>query len=540
MSSAQALRPEHFDLFTYRRDHILQDPNNFSVAGASNSRLFSVPCNLQIFERWAFSGATSNTSNSASHGITLRDTHIASRQQLCDFIMQQGEFPAHPNQSDPSLLGRMCLIKSAKTSTSGSQIHMAPSDYRDLEQELRLHPSTLQYIQRDMKGSRFSTVEHTQLSLILSFPAFPVTIFRNVSISYSIDSKETCVFLNTVEIASLEPRPDVTRRRHRIHRVNSAKIAQSTNAQISTATASSSDDWQQMLNICDAYWAHPLLMPIILMDIFSHSLENDIARNIAEVERLENTITAMPSLGMDYRPLAEREDIGLVLRELHDNLKYAIKLLDAARWTRRSAQLLLDTGNELHIELRKRNAGPEKEWHQLKDFLEDMVELSSHLEPDPVMTQQRCQSQIDILQNKIAQEDNLLAARMAVSASRDSSAMKALAVITALFLPGSYVATLFSMSMFNWQAGNGSDTAGPTTSSLVVMPSIWIYWVIVLPLTLFVLVGWRVWWTLQDRAFRRNLPQIVQGGEVGIVRGRKAKTNTLPRSFLKDLFGFNV
>lgn len=50
----------------------------------------------------------------------------------------------------------------------------------------------------------------------------------------------------------------------------------------------------------------------------------------------------------------------------------------------------------------------------------------------------------------MAQEDNFLAARLAVSATRDSSAMKALALITAVFLPATYVATLFSMTMFNW------------------------------------------------------------------------------------------
>lgn len=133
------------------------------------------------------------------------------------------------------------------------------------------------------------------------------------------------------------------------------------------------------------------------MDTFTHSLELDITHNIAGVEKLENTIGAMPSLGMDSRPLAERENIGLVLSELHDTLKYAIKLLDAARWTRRSAQLLLDTGDELHAELAKWNTGPQEEWHEMKNFLQDLVGLSSHFEPDPVMTQQRCQSQIDIV-----------------------------------------------------------------------------------------------------------------------------------------------
>lgn len=43
----------------------------------------------------------------------------------------------------------------------------------------------------------------------------------------------------------------------------------------------------------------------------------------------------------------------------------------------------------------------------------------------------------------MAQEDNVLNARMAVASTRDSSSMKALAVITAIFLPGEFLASLF-------------------------------------------------------------------------------------------------
>ena len=43
----------------------------------------------------------------------------------------------------------------------------------------------------------------------------------------------------------------------------------------------------------------------------------------------------------------------------------------------------------------------------------------------------------------MAQEDNVLNARMAVASTRDGSSMKALAVITAIFLPGEFLGTLF-------------------------------------------------------------------------------------------------
>lgn len=54
-----------------------------------------------------------------------------------------------------------------------------------------------------------------------------------------------------------------------------------------------------------------------------------------------------------------------------------------------SAQLLLDSGNRLHVELEKRNKGPQKDLYKAESFLDDMVELSSYLEPDSVMKEQR-------------------------------------------------------------------------------------------------------------------------------------------------------
>jgi hypothetical protein len=132
---------------------------------------------------------------------------------------------------------------------------------------------------------------------------------------------------------------------------------------------------------------------------------------------------------------------------------------------------------------------------------------------------------------------------MAVSATRDSSAMKALAVITALFLPGTYIASLFSMSMFNWQGGDASSstsssngTSSNTSKSEIVMPYLWIYWLVSVVLTLVTVVGWRLWWTLQDREFRSRLPEAVQTDE-GRTNFEKQAPNELKTTFWEDVFG---
>ena len=99
----------------------------------------------------------------------------------------------------------------------------------------------------------------------------------------------------------------------------------------------------------------------------------------------------------------------------------------------------------------------------------------------------------------MAQEDNILTARMAVTSTRDSSSLKALAVITAVFMPGDFMASIFGMSM--WEAWYDQD-AGHTT---LLPPRFWLYFKITLPLTIVILVAWRAWWVSQDRFFRKHL-----------------------------------
>jgi hypothetical protein len=139
---------------------------------------------------------------------------------------------------------------------------------------------------------------------------------------------------------------------------------------------------------------------------------------------------------------------------------------------------------------------------------------------------------------------------MAVSATRDSSAMKVLAVITALFLPGTYIATLFSMSMFDWQGGsnsssssasNGTSSTSTSSQSDIVMPYIWIYWVISAILTFIVMIGWRVWWVKQDRQFRTKLPTVVRSTtSEGHLQTSNLDEKVLPKTFWEEVTGLRL
>lgn len=88
---------------------------------------------------------------------------------------------------------------------------------------------------------------------------------------------------------------------------------------------------------------------------------------------------------------------------------------------------------------------------------------------------------------------NLRVARANVSiasaARDDSSAMKTIALMTMIFLPGTFYAALFDQPTLNWE----------TTRPGVIQPGFGIYWALTVPSTLFVLFtswvmhrGWKV------------------------------------------------
>lgn len=90
--------------------------------------------------------------------------------------------------------------------------------------------------------------------------------------------------------------------------------------------------------------------------------------------------------------------------------------------------------------------------------------------------------------NTITQSDAEYTAAIAVDGKRDSIAVKTISILGIVFLPGTFVATLFSIGMFDW---GGADSG--TASSLTVSPSMWIYWAITVPLTIVTFVIWVFW-----------------------------------------------
>lgn len=102
----------------------------------------------------------------------------------------------------------------------------------------------------------------------------------------------------------------------------------------------------------------------------------------------------------------------------------------------------------------------------------------------------------------ITQSDAEYTAAIAIDGKRDSIAMRTISILGIVYLPATFVATLFSMDMFSWP---GTSNKSNETSSLVASPSIWIYWVVAVPLTVITILIWVVWARKENQKSRQRL-----------------------------------
>ncbi|CAI7641126.1 unnamed protein product [Penicillium palitans] len=114
----------------------------------------------------------------------------------------------------------------------------------------------------------------------------------------------------------------------------------------------------------------------------------------------------------------------------------------------------------------------------------------------------RTQSQTSYMLSVITQSDAEYTAAIAIDGKRDSIAMRTISILGIVYLPATFVATLFSMDMFSWP---GTSNKSNETSSLVASPSIWIYWVVAVPLTVITILIWVVWARKENQKSRQRL-----------------------------------
>ncbi|KAF9873769.1 hypothetical protein CkaCkLH20_08879 [Colletotrichum karsti] len=511
-------------------------------------------------------------------------------------VDHNGDFTQDPAR-DPALVldGRVrrviCFRRNKSFDRREDGITMTPQDMDALD----LHPATLQYSRRVTNESRFWSLDQNKLSLILSFSNNPRTPYDFMSLTYDIRDRLTTVLVrqsfyprqhNLENLDEYDQRLEACRAHWAHPFITPVVLLQVQFMRTEEAV---------MENI-----SHVRSLEFEVSNIAGfEAFEIERERRSKLIRRLTSTFNA----NNEKTPtVAGPMSMANLMKSAHDVLKESIKLLDTVRWMERVVKLMLQSGDELaqrmstgklNVRLndlsakdfmdderdrqdqqdqndepptgppsrssastRRRSLPPAPDpladplgnhWHEIRQYLEGLQRMCMGLETDRRMSEARCRAQIDIIYSKMAQEDNVLNARMAVASSRDSSSMKALAVITAIFLPGEFLGTLFGMSMFDWQA-SGEDADGtdgnPESGSTnpkdpipVLSHLFWVYWATVIPLTVGILFAWRAWWVSQDRYFRRHLSRELSEERYWTSDG---KPRELEHSFWHDFFYLSV
>lgn len=284
------------------------------------------------------------------------------------------------------------------------------------------------------------------------------------------------------------------------------------------------NDFVTSLKGAKAAWNHPLVLPILLLT--DHMQRAKKFCNRGKV--LHETWAIEGELGVTY--LGRKTygsyrhqpspDASLISRgkaeELNKRINtQSLRILFTARspqWNRDCSISICNILDEIHNSLP--NQLTAKEYDFFKELLEYNMATAESVGSHIASMKERMALQLDVLYNMVAQMDSRLSARLAASAGQDSTSMKILAFISALYLPGSFVSSLFSMSIFQWPHssdasgsdsgnGNGSSNAGDVVSTLF-----WVYWATAIPLTAITLIGWGIWWVFEMRRFQRHYADV--------------------------------
>ncbi|KXL46743.1 hypothetical protein M433DRAFT_153462 [Acidomyces richmondensis BFW] len=200
-----------------------------------------------------------------------------------------------------------------------------------------------------------------------------------------------------------------------------------------------------------------------------HRIENELVRQSKQIDN--STPAVMSKLN---RKLQECMTVTLDLSRrtrFHNQLLDGIELL-TSNW---SQQRQPGKGAKLPawsplITLRSQSAP----WMYELDSLLKRIE-SARANISAILQQRDAQLNLEIAESS---------RQMTEAALQDNASMKTIAILTMIFLPGTAVASFFSMSMFDWSSNSGANLASSW---------LWIFFVIATPLTAFVLLVWYLW-----------------------------------------------
>ncbi|KAF2972222.1 hypothetical protein GQX73_g1319 [Xylaria multiplex] len=263
------------------------------------------------------------------------------------------------------------------------------------------------------------------------------------------------------------------------------------------------------------FWDHPLCLPVALLQ--HHLLRTDyfcqviLTNRHTAVQYELGAVRAGRLHGLRGRDIAAELPVHqakISLAELTVTMSSltfdAIWFCSVSDWQCSCLKLLLDVLTDIE------DVGLVlKEARSMHSKIRYLTSLAESIKRCTNGMKENGQADMSVLHSIISQVDNRLNAKLAAAASHDSAAMKTLAFLTTLFLPGTFVATIFSTDFFNW-SDNGT----------VVSDLFWVYWAWAVPLTIVVAAGWRVWWSFEKKRFDEDVKAEINASSGEVANGR--------------------
>ncbi|KAH6624947.1 hypothetical protein B0J18DRAFT_466127 [Chaetomium sp. MPI-SDFR-AT-0129] len=302
------------------------------------------------------------------------------------------------------------------------------------------------------------------------------------------------------------------------------------------------------LRSCASQILHPLLLPVI---IISHDLsqKNDQKQRQARdwLRTLESAVSMRAeTLAEENKyirgPMIDLDQINMDLVECHSRVLWkrpqayqeiirGIEKAMAAFWERAQRDEEAYGGEKGEVYRLHRSMLARLDFYSAKLT---GIENYAHI------TLERLAVQRQALYNIIAQKESKLGLqmageqrRLAHASKRDSTSMKILSLLGAIFLPATYLASIFGMTFFNFvpDSGGGSSSPSPSSSSgsgsgsgsgsavpaqppwNPVSPLLWIYFAITIPVTMVIVIAWRLWDKKREERYKAEDVALEEGIE---------------------------
>ncbi|CZR56162.1 uncharacterized protein PAC_06050 [Phialocephala subalpina] len=276
----------------------------------------------------------------------------------------------------------------------------------------------------------------------------------------------------------------------------------------------------QRLKTLQQHIAHPLLLPVLLVDI---CLASSATRTQLADDRLNELEETMGQHEWINRPLGDPLKLDFV--STTRTLNFTARTLGVEKMRIQGTLLTLSNILQEVEHLQTLDPQEQKTYIWMKETIAYHTNTAQNLSLRAEYEEKRVQTQLAVVYQFMSQKDSKVniqlaetSALIARESKKDSSAMKAIAVLTMFFLPGTFLATIFAMPLFNWDSNDGPRTKDGFK----------LYWAIAIPLTVGVLgiwilsmvFPWIEWLTLL--VTRKRQRQRGSSSQLGEVKGDAA------------------